>query len=230
MWISPWGLGFLKKRILIPDKDYSHQQLYCILCHEYTHFRNRDIETKILLQLLCCVFWWNPCSYLLLREIDQILEIRCDLAVTKVMERKEKSVYLETILRILQEGMGRDGSKTKLPSAMLFQQGKNREVLERFQIVKDAKESKRSIIGGCATAALLCFLLCGSYLFQFQAAFSPPEIEGELTPDDAYLIDNKDGTYTLVYDKEQMKKRKNTTFRYSPAIEGMIEQGFEVRE
>ena len=227
----PMGVGIFKKRILIPDKDYSHQQLYCILCHEYTHFRNRDIETKILLQLLCCVFWWNPCSYLLLREIDQILEIRCDLAVTKVMERKEKSVYLETILRILQEGMGRDGSKTKLPSAMLFQQGKNREVLERFQIVKDAKESKRSIIGGCATAALLCFLLCGSYLFQFQAAFSPPEIEGELTPDDVYLIDNKDGTYTLVYkDKEQMKKRKNTTFRYSPAIEGMIEQGFEVRE
>ena len=52
-----------------------------------------------------------------------------------------------------------------------------------------------------------------------------------MTPDDVYLIDNKDGTYTLVYkDKEQMKKRKNTTFRYSPAIEGMIEQGFEVRE
>lgn len=227
----PMGVGIFKKRILIPDKDYSHQQLYCILCHEYTHFRNRDIETKILLQLLCCVFWWNPCSYLLLREIDQILEIRCDLAVTKVMERKEKSVYLETILRILQEGMGRDGSKTKLPSAMLFQQGKNREVLERFQIVKDAKESKRSIIGGCAAAVFLCILLCGSYRFQFQAAFSSPEVKGSVTETDIYLIDNKDGTYTIVMkDKEMEGKIKKRKYKYSHAIQGMIEQGVEVKE
>lgn len=227
----PMGVGIFKKRILIPDKDYSRQQLSCILCHEYTHFRNRDIETKLLLQLLCCVFWWNPCSYLLLREIDQILEIRCDLAVIKAMGKKEKSVYLETILRILQEGMGRDGSKTKLPSAMLFQQGKNHEVLERFQIVKDAKESKRSIIGGCAAAALLCFLLCGSYLFQFQAAFPPPEVEGGVTETDIYLIDNKDGTYTIVMkDKEREGKIKKRRYKYSHAIQGMIEQGVEVRE
>lgn len=219
----PMGVGIFKKRILIPDKYYSCQQLSCILCHEYTHFRNRDIETKLLLQLLCCVFWWNPCSYLLLREIDQILEIRCDLAVIKAMGKKEKSVYLETILRILQEGMGRDGSKTKLPSAMLFQQGKNHEVLERFQIVKDAEESKGSVISGCAAAVFLCILLCGSYLFQFQAAFPPPKIEGEVTPENTYLIDNKDGTYTIV----DFEGEKIVLSEQHVVIESMLEQEFE---
>lgn len=227
----PMGVGILKKRILIPDQNYSCEQLSCILCHEYTHFRNHDIETKLLLQLLCCVFWWNPCSYLLVREIDQILEIRCDLAVTKAMDKMEKSIYLETILRILQEGMGKRRPKVKLPAAMLIQQGKNYAVLERFQIVKDTEESKHSGISCWVASVLLCILLCGSYLFQFQAAFPPPKIERELTPDDAYLVDNKDGTYTLIYkDKEKGKKSKNTTFRYLPAIQGMIEQGFEVKE
>mgnify|MGYP005752906807 CR=1 len=226
----PMGVGIFKKRILIPNSDYSSMELSCILCHEYTHFRNHDIETKVLLQILCCVFWWNPCSYLLLREIEQILEIRCDLAVTKAMEKKEKSAYLETILRILQEGMGKKDSKSKLPAAMLFQQGKINEVLERFQIVKDVEKSKRSIISRCMVVAFLCFLLCGSYLVQFQAVFPPPLIENGVTETDIYLINNKDGTYTIVMkDKERKGKVRKSRYRYNHAIQGMIEQGVEVR-
>ena len=226
----PMGVGILKKRILIPNGDYSNKELSCILCHEYTHFRNHDIETKILLRLLCSIFWWNPCTYLLLREIDQILEIRCDLAVTESMEKREKGVYLETILRILQKEIGKKDSETKLPAAMLFQQGKINEVLERFQIVKDVEKSKHLIISRCMMIVFLCFFLCGSYLVQFQAVFPPPPIENSVTETDIYLIDNKDGTYTIIMkDEERKGKVRKSRYKYNHAIQAMIEQGVEVR-
>ena len=63
----------------------------------------------------------------------------------------------------------------------------------------------------------------GSYMFQFQTTYFPPKIEDELTSKNTYLIDNKNGTYTIVdMDEEKLVLPKNHIM-----IKSMIEQGFE---
>ncbi|MGI6008492.1 MAG: M56 family metallopeptidase, partial [Ruminococcus sp.] len=63
---TPMGMGLFRKVILLPE-DYCQDddELYYALLHEYTHFVNRDILVKFLMQVICCVFWWNPCIYLM---------------------------------------------------------------------------------------------------------------------------------------------------------------------
>ena len=107
----PMGIGVLDKSIILPDEEYSDKELYHILSHEYMHFLNRDLQIKMLIHIFCCIFWWNPAVYLMKEDVNQILEIRCDLCVTGGMDSKEKAEYLTTILSIIKTA---DAAKRKM--------------------------------------------------------------------------------------------------------------------
>lgn len=51
----PCCMGIFEKRILIPDKKYSREELHYIILHEYTHLDNKDILTIQLINILCIV-------------------------------------------------------------------------------------------------------------------------------------------------------------------------------
>lgn len=97
----PMGAGLLDKCIYLPDEEYSEKELYYILKHEYTHFCNRDLLTKLLVRVLCCIFWWNPAVYLLKSDVDQILEVKCDMKAARGFTKQERLEYLMTIVRLL---------------------------------------------------------------------------------------------------------------------------------
>ena len=67
----PCCIGIFEKRILIPDKKYSREELHYIILHEYTHLDNKDILTIQLINILCIVFWWNPFVYILKGDMYQ---------------------------------------------------------------------------------------------------------------------------------------------------------------
>ena len=91
-------MGFFEKRILIPDKKYSREELHYIILHEYTHLDNKDILTIQLINILCIVFWWNPFVDILKGDMYQSIEIRCDQTVTKKLGKKltgKHTIYFE---------------------------------------------------------------------------------------------------------------------------------------
>ena len=87
----PVGAGLLRKRIVLPKRDYSQEELSYILQHEYTHFCNGDLWIKFITCVFRCVFWWNPAAYLFQRDVAQLLELRCDRAVTCGLSKEEKA-------------------------------------------------------------------------------------------------------------------------------------------
>ena len=95
----PCCIGIFEKRILIPDKKYSREELHYIILHEYTHLDNKDILTIQLINILCIVFWWNPFVYILKGDMYQSIEIRCDQTVTKKLKSAERGNYLTVILK-----------------------------------------------------------------------------------------------------------------------------------
>ena len=42
------------------------------------HIKLHDTFIKILLLLVSAIFWWNPLMYILRKDIDQMLELRCE--------------------------------------------------------------------------------------------------------------------------------------------------------
>ncbi len=65
---SAFGVGVLRRYIILPDKTYTDAELHYILLHEYTHFLNHDTAVKLLVTLYCIIFWWNR-SYTCCRRI-----------------------------------------------------------------------------------------------------------------------------------------------------------------
>lgn len=226
----PMGIGFIRKTILLPEYDYTESELYFILLHEYTHFINHDITVKLLIHIFCCIFWWNPCVYLLKDDLDQILELKCDLSVTEYMDKNEKASYLEVLIEMFTNLEEKGKKKYSITSFTLFQTKSETAMKERFQVIIDQHVRKKTMrMYYYLWMALLCGSISFSYFFQFQAEFSPPlSTEEEMTPESTYILDNGDGTYTLV-DLQERGNENKMVIHKKEIVENMILEGFVLK-
>ncbi|MCI9552206.1 MAG: M56 family metallopeptidase [Acutalibacter sp.] len=203
---GPMGIGLIRKRIFLPDEPYTKQELYYILKHEYTHFCNHDLLIKYLVRLFASLFWWNPAVYLLKKDVSELIEIRCDMTVTKDFERKEQLAYLLTIVRILKGGQPPQEMPPHMLATRLLLNKERKILMERFDMVI----SKRRLVSKwCRGAfwALFFTLFFLSYCFILQPAYEPPREDiytdstvHEITDDEWELIIRDDGSYVLVVD------------------------------
>ena len=224
---TPMGMGLFHKVILLPEHyGQKDEELYYALLHEYTHFVNGDIAIKFRMQVVCCVFWWNPCIYLLQKELDSYLEIRCDHRVTKAMDAKEKGGYLEIILKVIKLSAENKRDIGKLNGVGLCHSGTYHKNRERFLFVLEENgRKKRSVIVRLAGLFLLLAMLASTYLVQIQAEYPAPESVAatDIIPENTYLFDNGDGTFAIVHETEVLMvtdDRKD--------VEELIEEGFQV--
>lgn len=201
---GPMGIGIRKKDILLPHRDYTEEELYYVLQHEYTHFVRRDLTVRFLTCVFVCVFWWNPAVYLLNRDVEQMLEIKCDLAVTDGRSKSEIIAYLTAILSAL-----RDGGEEKNPAfsagTHLLPRRMDNALLERFHMITRGENAKRASWHRLALLTVSVALLFASYLFVIQPKYDPPvadyysrdSTEIEIT-DVSYLFKYEDGSYAAV--------------------------------
>lgn len=101
---SAFGVGVLRRYIILPDKTYTDAELHYILLHEYTHFLNHDTAVKLLVTLYCIIFWWNPVVYLLQKDLEQTLELKCDRVIAQTLNAQERTAYLRAILSAMKQG------------------------------------------------------------------------------------------------------------------------------
>lgn len=199
----PMGIGLFRHSICLPEHEYTQKELYYILKHEYTHFRNHDLTVKFLVHLFCCIFWWNPAVYLLKKDISQILEIKCDRRATEGFSKKERLEYLFTIVRILERTNYTDRKPPSMLAVGLAYRKNGDDMRERFRIMTSVVRPVSKLWLG-AFWALAITLVVGSYSFVFQPAFDPP-VEDIYTDSSVYEWDNsesfitKDGLGTYYY-------------------------------
>ena len=182
---SPHGLGVFRKVIMLPDVAYSERELYYILKHEYTHFRNHDTLLKQITVLFSKVFWWNPLVLLLMRDLEQSVEIRCDLAVTKHMDKGEKYAYMETLVKAVKEE-----NRCCVPlygsTPLSDDDDRTNKIMERFRMItSDMENSKAVHLKNFAIIAVFSVLMFLSYATIWQ-----PYI-------DAYIVHKQNGEYWL---------------------------------
>ena len=90
---TPLLTGFLRPRIYLPSDRYTWKELELLLSHELSHYRHHDLWYKLLLQLVCIVYWFNPLLHWMRREADQDLEFLCDERIMKDGAHEERMQY-----------------------------------------------------------------------------------------------------------------------------------------
>lgn len=199
----PCCFGVLKQRILLPKKNYTGEELYYILLHEYSHLKHNDTLIKVLTNILCALYWWNPLVYLLQRDLDQSIEIRCDRMVVHGMEKEARMAYLQILLAEYKEYFEEKGSdKESHILSPLFEAHTN-PMIERFMQLK-GKSRGSELRGQLVAFGITLALLTLSYSFVFQSRYECPleEIEtGEqihqLETDQMIILHCKDGSYLI---------------------------------
>lgn len=220
----PCCVGVFHKRILIPAKEYSNEELHYILLHEYTHLKNNDVLTKLLINSICAVYWWNPLVYLLRKDMQQSLEIRCDGLVSKKMDSISRSDYLAVMLAEFKDNCHADEFKKYHSSVMPLFEEHSEKLIERFQLVSDRKNAT-SIKGNFVATAITICLLMASYSFVLQSQYVCP-IEEIETDDISYSVDS-DNSYITFCDGEYiLHSGQREKVVSEEAAQMMIEEGF----
>lgn len=104
---EPMVTGIFRAKLLIPNYDYSDEDLHNILLHECTHYVLNDVFIKGLLQVIFIVFWFIPKKRLLIHTVNDLLENRCDEVALEGKGKDEKRAYIGSISFILNEAEAR---------------------------------------------------------------------------------------------------------------------------
>lgn len=208
---SPCSLGLMNRQILLPQRDYSQTELHYILLHEYTHFANHDLAVKMVAHIVKCIFWWNPVVHLLEKDIDQVLELKCDACIIADLSKAEVTDYLQTILRqIVEEAEGNGAKVLPKTTAAFLGHPKLSNIEERFRQIQSAtKGQRRPALVQVALVSVSILLIALSYCTIFQPDYDAPYNEivtdanaREILPEDVYIIQHTDGSYSFVAEGE----------------------------
>ncbi len=195
----PIGVGLLNKSIILPNKVFTDNELYYILLHEYTHFLNKDVIVKIMTTVFCYIFWWFPPIQLLKKDLEQVLEIKCDLRVAEDMEKKSKVEYLSVIVNSLKNI--ELSQKELLIGTALIEAQKKVAITERFEAVMNYVPSKRTNIVSYIIVIVFLFISILSYSYVVQPAYkSPSDGSVTITNEDTYILKTNAGKYFLYID------------------------------
>jgi len=206
----PMITGFLKPVIYLPYTDFSDGDLRNILMHEWTHFLYKDAWAKLFISLISSVFWWNPFVHILKNELNQTLELRCDLSIISRMDNENRLIYLESIVKIIKDANNNKlyKSHSSMGSTALVAINKDENILQRFNFVLNYDTSKnRNMFSSAIVCIFILLSFIASYGFVVQPAHHNPTITEyedvfSIKPENAYLMLNGDGTYSVYSDNQ----------------------------
>lgn len=174
--ISPVTYGFFNLVILIPNREFDDRDFGYIAIHECCHIKNKDIWIKLLTEIYCGIFWWNPFAHLLKKDLSYCLELRCDKRVTSKLSENRCTVYYEVLVTQMkaykeQQESEESDRETALKSALVgmsfVTNEKGKKIVSRMEMILYPKK-KQTIINNIVTAfmaLLIIGIFFGSYCF-----------------------------------------------------------------
>lgn len=173
---SPVTYGFFNLVILIPNREFDDRDFGYIATHECCHIKNKDIWIKLLTEIYCGIFWWNPFAHLLKKDLTYCLELRCDKRVTSKLSENRCTVYYEVLVTQMkaykeQQESEESDRETALKSALVgmsfVTNEKGKKIVSRMEMILYPKK-KQTIINNVITALmalLIVGIFFGSYCF-----------------------------------------------------------------
>lgn len=222
----PLVTGVLNRKVIIPNTEYSYEELHYILLHEYTHIRHGDLWKKLLAEIFYAVFWYIPFSKFIKKDFIQTLEIRCDTAVLRNRTREEKLTYMNLLIKTMKN----PSTKQPVQESLFFSiQEKEASIMERFQLMANtAKSKKKQRYLSYFSIILVFFLFICSYMAapvpHYDPEYHNTETDYLITPDMAHII-YENGSYYVIVPSKGAKNEIS-----SSGAQLMMENGFSLKK
>lgn len=205
---KPMMFGFRKPVILLPEVDLEDAQLHYILLHEWNHFTGKDTYTKLLVQILCSIFWWFPPVYLLKCDLNHTLEIRCDQRTILPLSEDNRIAYTETLLdmcRISRQPKMLPPFTLGMVTVHPRKKKRNMQLRQRFELILSFEDTRKHATRGIVAFVLIaCATFVTSLAFIIQPSSEPDFLENTadseylyITRQNSYIVQHHDGTYWL---------------------------------
>jgi len=214
-------IGYRRKYVFLPEGDYSPDELEMILRHECTHVLNKDLWIKLLIHIYCCIFWWNPFSYLLKLDLSYTLEMKCDLVATQDLSDEKVQLYFDALTK--RRGKEKDEKKKErlrrwldrlrrdpfYLNAEFLDNRKKNELVRRIGAIAAAPPKRAGqVIVNAVVSLVFVAIFASSYIFILQPFYGfQAEVEDYQLNDSAiivdetnsYLVKQQDGSYLFYF-------------------------------
>ncbi len=137
---TPMVFGFIKPTLLLPQDDYTEQELSVILRHELIHFKRNDILYKLVLIIANALNWFNPLVYAMVGAANKDIELACDEEVVKERDMEFRRGYCRAILTVVH-----NKKSMTTPLSTCFIISKN-VIKERFADILDLRKKRKGVI------------------------------------------------------------------------------------
>ena len=204
---SPIFTGLIKPVIYLPDIPFTDIELEYILKHELTHYSHKDLWIKLLLNIVISIYWWNPLMLLLRKDANHLLELKSDLALVRHLSEEMRTQYLEVLLKVAKDLSGMKQNAKLLGVGIGFINSESgKKMKQRFNLVDRYKPmDKLQNIANWCVCFLMLITFSVSFLFVVQPYTEHPSdfLDSSIftiNEENAYLVVNKDGSYSLYLD------------------------------
>jgi Antirepressor regulating drug resistance, predicted signal transduction N-terminal membrane component len=103
---SPITVGLIRKQMILPFADYTDIELHMIYEHELMHIKKGDLSWRIFALVTSWIHWFNPVIYPLMRELDCLQEMICDLSISIDNAHYTKKEYAAFLVRLTDQNAG----------------------------------------------------------------------------------------------------------------------------
>ena len=114
---TPLTFGILRPKIILQDHILADEKLLDhVLIHELMHINKFHILLTHLVNIIACIYWYNPILWLSLKYISQDIEINCDKLVVQQLGDtiKNRKEYCMSMLKLLEIGSNTNNFVLKL--------------------------------------------------------------------------------------------------------------------
>lgn len=151
---SPAIIGILNSIIIIPEQEFSNNDLKWIFRHELVHFKRKDNVIKLLMIFSVALHWFNPLIYILRKFFNEQCELSCDEVV--ISESKTEDIK-EYALLLVKSARYKNTLKLSIMSSQLTNKKVN-ITKRRVENMLSLKSRKKGVIA----VAIALVVICGS--------------------------------------------------------------------
>ncbi|MCY8009883.1 BlaR1 family beta-lactam sensor/signal transducer [Bacillus haynesii] len=221
---SPITFGVIRPYIILPKDTsmFSADEMKCVLLHELYHCKRKDMFINYFLCLSRIVYWFNPLVWHLSKEAKTEMEISCDFAVLKTLDKKLHLKYGEVILKFTSLKQRTSSLLAASEFSSSYKHIKRRIVtVVNFQAASPLLKVKSAVVFALVLGIMLAGTPSVSILaMQKETRFLPDtnvEYEDYSTFFDEFSVSGGFVLFDSNRKKYTIYNRKESTARFAPA-------------
>lgn len=103
---EPLSMGIISPIIVIPDKFDNSYTNKNIISHELQHIKHKDFLLKVIAFVVITIHWFNPLTYFMRKELDELVEYYADECCVKNFSKEEMNSYGNDVIDFASKNKG----------------------------------------------------------------------------------------------------------------------------